>query len=151
MYFDKNDLCDSCCVLLSMRMFRRSPYFSTSTTLFPLSLLMALSDCWFWITSMLAGSFMKFVSSSDVIVLVLLICSNRRAVSSLVEESFDDEINFFGGLALTLSEDNFIDKQGLLEPEENVFSIASIEGLEYKICSYYGYKIWRQIFFKLLN
>ena len=90
---------------------------------------------------MLAGSFMKFVSSSDVIVLVLLICSNKGAVSSLVEEIFDDEINFFGGLALALSEDKFIDKQGLLEPEENVFSIASIEGLEYKICSYYGNKI----------
>ena len=40
---------------------------------------------------MIAAAFMKFVSSSDVTVLALLICSNKKTASSSAEEGSGDE------------------------------------------------------------
>ena len=44
---------------------------------------------------MTAASFMTFVSSSDVTVSALLVCSNKGTVSSLAEEYSGDELTFF--------------------------------------------------------
>ena len=68
---------------------------------------------------MLAASFMNFVSSSNVTVLVLLARSNKVAVLSQAEERPGDELTFFGGLHLPLCEDIFADDQRLFKPGEN--------------------------------
>ena len=72
---------------------------------------------------MTAASFMTLVSSSDVTVSTLLVCSNKGTVSSLAEEYSGDELTFFCGLPLPLYEDIFIDEQELLKPEGNVRKI----------------------------
>ena len=72
---------------------------------------------------MTAASFMTFVSSNDVTVSALLVCSNKGTVSSLAEEYSGDELNFSCGLPLPLYEDISIDEQELLKPECNVKKI----------------------------
>ena len=103
-------------IFLLMRLVRRSRHFSTSISLFPLSRLMVLSYCAVWLI-------IQFVSSSDVILLVLLVRSDKVTVPSLTEESCGEEFTFFVALPLPLCEGIFIDEQSLLKPEGNVKKI----------------------------